>query len=96
MTTVWFAIFCLVSGFVTDLIWTPYIRAVARYEQTKNKRDLRTAANYSAGTGLCTLLLVEAVILDPLISSFWLAGLWLGTYYSGDVKRLWENYRCRK
>ena len=80
------AILMFCSGVVTDVLWAFYIQSLAEHARTGRKRYLRAAAWWSVGTGVCTLVFVEGVVQNVWISTIWLLGLWLGTYYSATVK----------
>lgn len=81
------AIVMFCSGVVTDVLWAFYIQALAEHARTSKKRYLRAAAWWSVGTGVCTLVFVEGVVQNVWISTIWLVGLWLGTYFSATVKQ---------
>jgi hypothetical protein len=76
----YFAPILFLSGVTTDLLWTPYIQAVA------DKRML-TAGLYSVGTGVISIVFVEGIILDMYSMPFWLVGLFVGTYFSDNFQK---------
>jgi uncharacterized membrane protein len=69
-----------VSGFVTDIIWALYIRKV-------NEKKKLQAALYSVGTGICTVVFVEGLLISFWLTFPWLVGLFCGTYFSDDVEQ---------
>lgn len=68
----------LIVGIVTDLIWTPYIRALA-------DKDYDAASWWSMATGLCSLLVFQGFLVYKLTCIFWLIGLNLGTRIAGKM-----------
>jgi len=85
----------LLSGIITDFTWAMYIQKLAEYKipsvedkenPKRRKLILREAAFWSSGTGLCTVFLIEGIIVNFYVSLFWLVGLWIGTYYSNTIE----------
>lgn len=80
------------AGVCTDVTWALYIQALA------DRRRL-SAALYSVGTGIVSIVFVEGVIHNVWMTTFWLAGLFVGTYYASAieqyVKGLWKNVHCK-
>lgn len=86
---VWVAIGLLFTGIITDVIWALYIYHLSRKENL-------AGALYSVGTGICTVVLMEAILYNVLLTGFWLAGLFIGTYYSTRIENLVTKLLRRK
>ena len=86
----YFAPLLFLAGIVTDVTWALYIQALA-------DRKRLPAALYSVGTGVVSIVFVEGMIHDPVLSVFWLVGLFFGTFYASSiqqfVKGLWNAHR---
>ena len=66
-------------GFCTDIIWVLYIQNVADKKRV-------AAANYSVMTGICGILWVEGLLSNVYLMVFWLAGMWIGTYFADQIE----------
>lgn len=89
------AITLFISGIVTDFMWAIYIQKLSECKRTqdslKRKLLLREAAFWSVGIGLCSIFLVEGIIVNFYVSLIWLVGLWLGTYYSNTFESFFRK-----
>jgi hypothetical protein len=74
------ALLFFLSGVATDVVWAFYIRAIADGARLR-------AALYSVGTGIFGIILVEGTILNVYLTPCWLAGLFVGTFYSTRKKK---------
>jgi len=78
---IWYLIPLLfLAGVLTDVTWALYIQALA------DRRRL-PAALYSVGTGIVTIVFVEGMLHDPILSIFWLIGLFFGTYHVSNIEK---------
>lgn len=75
-------IIAFLSGILTDIIWALYIYYVSR----DGKRNRKLAAAFSIGTGICTLIVMYIALTNFWITSFWLLGLGIGTYYAKPIE----------
>ena len=75
----------LLAGILTDVTWALYIQALA------DRRRL-PAAFYSVGTGIVSIVFVEGAIHVPWLISFWLAGLFIGTYYVQNIEKFMRGF----
>lgn len=96
MNLVLLSFLMFLSGFATDFTLVMYVQKVAEYKRLKSldikkKKLLRDAAFWSIATGICSILMVEGLTTNLLTTSFWLFGLWLGTYFSDDLETFFKN-----
>ena len=81
-----YSVIMFIVGAVTDLIWTPYIRALA------DKKYFQ-AGLWSMGTGVCALLLFQGFLVYKATCVFWLLGLFIGTWQAGKILDRRESKR---
>jgi hypothetical protein len=94
METAFFIITLFLAGALADLFWAYYLLNMSLVESTAGLRKYRRrAAWWSVALGMGSWLMVDGMMANKWLVSFWLIGLWCGTYYAYPIKQFFMDSR---